>query len=176
MTQSFGLPAPVVAPWATSWNNYPVQIYNLTPETSDGASVRIPTGQWWRILTVQASFTTSGISANRTMGMAVTSVSGPADFIFTTPGLIAASSAATMLLAPNLSSYTLTDTANNVYSVAGLPDLIWPPLALFTLGLNNDKTGDLIVGKPIFAVEIFTEDAEGRLEPATEPMPSPIIV
>lgn len=177
MTQSFGLPAPVAAPWATNWLNYPVQFFLMAKDGSGPAgTITVTDGQWWRIIFVSAVFEVTNADFTRTVTLSFAATLPGSELIIGSPGVLTASQSGTFVFGPNLSAIAYGNGTSDSNGISPLPDLIWPPQTLIQVGVNDDRPGDSMIGLPTIAVEIFTENPEGELIPGPEPIASPIIV
>lgn len=178
MTQPSGLPAPINAPWVSNWDQYPVQFF--TPQQLNAIAVALtsPTLQWWRIIFLFATYTTSSNAGTRGIALTVSKGTSPSAILFMEqPAGSPADSTSYATWAPGITTYSSTALSGGTSSAVCVPDVIYPPNTKLALNLTNNLAGDgLAVANVTYAIEIYAENAGGELVPAAGLSASPVVV
>jgi len=145
---------PYVAPWQATFDRYGVQVIAGAVQAVNIRRITVPQSQYWRVIYMYATITTSAVVANRVMNYQIVPGDGSQGPFQPANIAIPANTTANYLFGPNLSPYSNVAVAADEASVQPIPDLIWPPGTIIQAFLTNADGGDLWSAS--FAVEIYS--------------------
>ena len=166
---------PTVAPWQANFNRYPVQIYSLPLASANTLQIAVPSGKFWRVVYVSATFSASAAAASRVIEFDVTNPQNTN--VLQARSSVAQTNSTFMqyLAYPSVSPYANTTSPGAEFSAFPIPDMVWQYGYTFQFVATQTQAGDTWLTPATIAVEIYTESAEGVLTPVAEPVPSPIL-
>lgn len=161
---------PFVAPWRAEFQRYATVPMPLDIDVSAAfASLVVPGGQWWRIVSLFAEATMSNTAADRVIEVDVTDTSNNTVVTVAIPTALKASDVALAWWAPNTTS-TATTVNGTVLGTAGLPDVLWQFGYTIRVGLVGNTPGDAI-GTATALVEMYTEFSNSQGQAVLAPTP-----
>jgi hypothetical protein len=162
---------PYLAPWVTGFNRYSTQPINMPITSHLIAGVTVPKLQWWRIVAVTFTISTSTVVKTRVAAFEIVDPTNSIVLVSEPPLQIGASIVAHIQIAPNTSFSSTTGAPNRAFGSGSVPDMLWGQDYLLRCNAVNADTSD-VLGESIVFAEIYTEDYNsGVLTPALVPTP-----
>lgn len=167
-------PVPYIAPWASDWTRYSTQVFVMQTTAQAQRQLTSPSNQWWRIIFMMQGINTDATVADRPALFTINSPAATGQYRQPANVTESASSSYMYLYGPNITGYSNTSSRLLGISAQTIPDVLWPPLTIFGFAFQNAQAGDAFTTTNQFAVEVYTEQRDGSLTPAT--IPTPILV
>lgn len=166
---------PYIAPWQAGFHRGPTRLITLSNPFFNEVSTVVPAGEWWRIVWVSTAYTASATAGTRFVFLRVQNPAGDTVMQAGTPVNLVASTTATFLYGPNLTTFANSAAAAAYQISVALPDTLWPPGFTILQTVNNAQAGDSFATIPrTIAAEVYTVipgSSTEQIEPLSVPTP-----
>lgn len=159
---------PIIAPWQTGWNEYPIQVYPMAGAINV-RDIVAPPGQWWRVQAWAYTVIAGGAGTDRSFELSILTPAPVAQYTFATPQTTDHAAQDKLFAGPFMTPYANLVPTVSWITTLQLPDLIYPPGTTFEIRYQGSGAGDL-AGPCTIAVNIYTEERPGVLAPTATPL------